>query len=239
MPPDEPHVAGAACSRYTLDEQGFDLVRGVVPDPIVELLKAEAVRLSAAEPDATQGIRDLLRKSELVRLLLGEPWLQALLSDQFCCVRGILFDKIPGANWLVAWHQDLTICVERRLDLAGYGPWSVKHGVPHVQPPSMLLEQMVTLRLHLDDTRAANGALRVIAGSHLNGKLDSAAIEAMRSSQSEVCCEAAPGDVMLMKPLLLHASSKAESPAHRRIVHLEFAPKAALAEGLNWYETGR
>ena len=217
-----------------LETEGFDLVRGVVPPAMIEHLRGEASRLASVEPDAVQGIRDLLRKSEMVRECLATEWLKSLVPSGHACVRGILFDKTPGANWLVAWHQDLTICVQAKCEAAGYGPWSVKHGVPHVQPPTSLLKQMLTVRLHLDETRAANGALKVVPGSHLEGRLSAELIEPLIAN--EVICEAAPGDVLRMRPLLLHASSKAESPAHRRVVHLEFAPREVLASPLQWYE---
>jgi ectoine hydroxylase-related dioxygenase (phytanoyl-CoA dioxygenase family) len=81
-------------------------------------------------------------------------------------VRAIFFDKSSGSNWLVPWHQDLTIAVASKCEAPGFGPWSVKDGIPHVQPPDELLKQMIALRLHLDDCDASNGALRVIPGSH-------------------------------------------------------------------------
>jgi len=220
-----------------LEQRGFELVPQVIPAASIADFREDARRLAMGEPDAAHGIRDLLQKSPLVRKSLGEPWLRSLLPEGLVCVRGILFDKNPDANWLVAWHQDLTICVKQKHDVVGYGPWTLKHGVPHVQPPMTLLEQMITVRLHLDDTGVQNGALRVVPGSHLFGRLDAAAIEDQRVSQGEVICTAGAGDALLMKPLLLHASGKAEAPMHRRVVHLEFAPGHALAEGLEWYES--
>ncbi len=210
--------------------------RGVVSSAVVGLLRTESDRLAAAEPDAAHGIRDLPAKSPIVRHHLTAPWLQALLPAGYGCVRGILFDKRADANWLVAWHQDLTICVKERQQVAGYGPWSVKHGVPHVQPPMALLDAMITLRLHLDEATHSNGALRVLPGTHRFGRLDAQQIEAFKKEGVEETCTAAAGDVLLMKPLLLHASSKAESPAHRRVVHLEFAPLHSLAACLQWHE---
>lgn len=218
-----------------LDTEGFDLVCGAVPPAMIERLRAEAAELASLESDAVQGIRDLLRKSEVVRECLAAEWLKSLVPSGYACVRGILFDKTSGANWLVAWHQDLTLCVQHKQEVAGYGPWSIKHGVPHVQPPVALLEQMLTLRLHLDETRAANGALKVVPRSHLLGRLSADQIDSLKANQ--VICEATPGDVLRMRPLLLHASSKAESPAHRRVVHLEFAPREVLATALTWYES--
>ncbi len=210
----------------------------VIPPTTLALLLAEAQRLAAREPEAAHGIRDVLRKSPLVRSLSRAPWLRALLPADMVCVRGILFDKTPEANWLVPWHQDITLCVREPRDIPGYGPWSVKHGVPHVQAPVALLSHMITLRLHLDDATAMNGALRVLPGSQVYGLLDAQAIAAWRARGPEVVCAALAGDVLAMQPLLLHASSKAQSEtlAHRRVLHLEFAPREGLAEGLAWYE---
>lgn len=118
---------------------------------------------------------------------------------------------------------------------AGYGPWSVKDGVVHVQPPSALLEQMITVRIHLDETSAGNGALKVIPGSHQLGKIPAESIRA-HAEGSHVVCECEPGDVLLMSPLLLHASSRSVTPSRRRIVHIEYAPPLALEKGLIWHE---
>jgi hypothetical protein len=66
-------------------------------------------------------------------------------------VKATLFDKTPDANWLVPWHQDLTISVKERVDIDGFGPWTVKAGVLSVQPPVSILERMLAIRIHLDD----------------------------------------------------------------------------------------
>jgi ectoine hydroxylase-related dioxygenase (phytanoyl-CoA dioxygenase family) len=138
-------------------------------------------------------------------------------------VRGILFDKSPDANWLVPWHQDLTIAVRERFEAEGFSAWSKKDGIPHVQPPVALLEQMLTIRLHLDGADETNGALRIISGTHRLGKLSAGEAASARAERSEhVCCVQA-GDAVLMRPLVLHASSKARSPKHRRVLHLEYA----------------
>jgi hypothetical protein len=148
-------------------------------------------------------------------------------------VRAILFDKSPDTNWLVTWHQDLTIAVREKREASGFGPWSVKEGLPHVQPPAELLERMLTLRLHLDDADEENGALHVLPGTHALGKLDTARIQALRAEISVHACKAKAGDVLLMRPLLLHASSKSTSERHRRILHIEFSGFELLG-GLVW-----
>jgi ectoine hydroxylase-related dioxygenase (phytanoyl-CoA dioxygenase family) len=49
----------------------------------------------------------------------------------------------------------------------------------------------------------------------------------------EICCLDA-GDALIMRPLLLHASSPARKAHHRRVIHLEFAPADLLPPGLHW-----
>lgn len=148
-------------------------------------------------------------------------------------VRAILFDKSPDTNWLVTWHQDLTIAVRKKREVSGFGPWSVKEGLPHVQPPAELLERMLTLRLHLDDADEENGALHVLPGTHTLGKLDAERIQALRAEIPEHVCTAKAGDVLMMRPLLLHASGKSSIARHRCILHVEFAD-FELPAGLEW-----
>jgi ectoine hydroxylase-related dioxygenase (phytanoyl-CoA dioxygenase family) len=184
------------------------------------------------------GLRNLLQHSRAVAVLANDPALQAILQrilggDPFP-VRSLLFDKTPEANWAVAWHQDVHIAVAERAETPGFGPWSVKAGVVHVQPPAEVLEQMVTVRLHLDDCDNSNGALRVIAGSHVHGVLADTEVDAWRRHEA-VICSVPKGGLLLMRPLLLHASSSATRPGHRRVLHLEYACQS-LPNGLRWHE---
>jgi ectoine hydroxylase-related dioxygenase (phytanoyl-CoA dioxygenase family) len=143
-------------------------------------------------------------------------------------VRCLLFDKTPSANWLVPWHRDTTICVRERVDVDGFGPWSIKDGRVHVQPPLRVLRNMVTLRLHIDEANARNGALRVIPGSHNCQHFDE-----VGDDSRALLVEAEPGSVLAMKPLVLHASSKATSATRRRILHIEYAA-CDLPDPLCW-----
>jgi len=138
-------------------------------------------------------------------------------------IRAILFDKTEGANWKVSWHQDLTIAVRERRDVPGYGPWSSKQGVVHVQPPVTVLEQMLAVRLHVDESGAGNGPLRVLPGSHRVGKLRDEEIPAWQRRTSDELCLVPRGGALVMRPLLLHASSPATEPHHRRVLHIEYA----------------
>jgi ectoine hydroxylase-related dioxygenase (phytanoyl-CoA dioxygenase family) len=127
------------------------------------------------------------------------------------------------------------LAVKERVEVSGWGPWSSKEGVPHVQPPVALLEPMLTVRLHLDDADEANGALRVLAGTHRLGRLDAENIAKCRETHAEVICDAQTGDALLMRPLLLHASSRSTSERRRRVLHIEFA-SIELPEPLEWHE---
>lgn len=148
-------------------------------------------------------------------------------------VRAIYFNKTARANWFVGWHQDLTIAVQEQVEVPEFTGWSVKDGVTHVQPPEELLENMLTLRVHLDDCDETNGALMVLAGTHLAGRLSAEAIQEMSARHQECLCSVKAGDVMLMRPLLLHASRKSQSRRQRRVLHIEYAG-FTLPMGLNW-----
>ena len=150
-------------------------------------------------------------------------------------VRVLLFDKTPGANWAVGWHQDPAIAVREQIDTPGFSGWSLKAGVLHVHPPAEILARMLTLRLHLDPCGPENGPLRVIPGSHSLGRLSEAEIQRHASNSEAVSCTSPRGGVLAMRPLLLHASSPATQPNHRRVLHLEFACDE-LPVPLQWHE---
>lgn len=114
------------------------------------------------------------------------------------------------------------------------GPWSIKAGVPHVQPPLEVLESMLTLRLHLDPTPSSNGTLHVIPGSHRKKILNPTEIQQVYRTRASVVCECDAGDILMMSPPLLHASYRSEKPDHRRVLHFEYADTERLSPDLKW-----
>ncbi|GGC58593.1 hypothetical protein GCM10011396_01850 [Undibacterium terreum] len=206
-------------------------------------LNSEELRLLTehCEPVADQyGVRNFLQRFPLVRQLLFTPKLHALLRSfgyPFAVpVRSLFFNKNESHNWLVPWHQDLSIAVNQKADMAGYAKWTFKDDTHYVEPPVELLNSILTLRFALDDTDENNGALKVIAGSHLSGKLDSAQIRLASEKELPVSyLSMQAGDLLLMKPLLLHASSKALATSNRRVVHLELSAEV-LPAPLAWAE---
>jgi ectoine hydroxylase-related dioxygenase (phytanoyl-CoA dioxygenase family) len=214
-----------------LDTHGFAIVPNVLDARACHSLTS---LLGDANGAGTRGMLHIHAVAALAQSSLSKL-VRAHLSGEPVPVRGIYFDKRPETNWLVAWHQDLTLALKAQVEVPGFGPWSVKDGVPHVQPPVHLLEQMLTVRLHLDDADANNGALRVLSGTHRLGRLSTEAIQSYRETNEKVLCEAKAGDVLLMRPLLLHASSRSTSARRRRILHIEFAG-FPLPEPLEWHE---
>lgn len=217
-----------------LESDGFapipDALDGATVDALLEVL-------APLQTPGAAGTRNLLEHPS-VGAWINSPQIRALvepvLGENCFAVRAILFDKTPDANWKAPWHQDLSIAVRAQIEVEGFGPWSSKAGVPHVQPPREILEKMVTLRLHLDACDQTNGALRVLAGTHLSGKLSARQIVSQRERVAETICELPRGGALLMRPLLLHASSAALSPAHRRVLHVEWAAQP-LPGGLTWH----
>ena len=184
------------------------------------------------------GARNILQRSAIVAELAKSERLVALLAKLTgavpFAVRGLLFEKTKARNWQVTWHQDLMIAVKARTKVSGFGSWSVKDGVNHTEAPTHLLERILTVRIHLDDADENNGALRVISGSHRLGKLDQRGIE-RTAEGSSTTCSARAGDALVMRPLLLHASSPAANPSHRRVIHIEYAVDD-LPSPLEWFE---
>ncbi|MCI0364904.1 MAG: phytanoyl-CoA dioxygenase family protein [Phycisphaerales bacterium] len=224
--------------RSAIERDGFVVVEDVVPPALVDVVTLAIDRAAPAfgvrqRRGSTYAIRNLLEVvPELANLSAVQELIRVVLGADAQLVRAILFDKRPDANWTVGWHQDTTIAVRQRKDVPGFGPWSVKAGVAHVRPPVQVLQSMLTARVHLDDCPAQNGALHVLPGTHRSGSLSPQAIEDCRLKEEPSVCEVARGGVLLMRPLLLHASAPAAAPARRRVVHLEFA--SCTLQGLEW-----
>jgi hypothetical protein len=227
--------------RSAVEANGFATLEGVLSSTTVSQLIVSLQNIgdheSARKRDGVFAVRNLQDVSAAIRELADSKpvrdLVEPVLGENCFPVRGILFDKIPDANWKVPWHQDVTIAVQERIEAEGFGPWSTKAEVLHVQPPAEVLERMISVRIHLDDCSEDNGALRVIPGSHLKGRLPEKQISHIREQAAEHVCVVGMGGVLLMRPLLLHASSPSRVPKHRRVVHLDFA-SMQLPNGMRW-----
>lgn len=145
--------------------------------------------------------------------------------------KSIYFDKPEKSNWFVSYHQDLTISVDKKMEISNFKNWTVKQNQFAVQPPKEILENNFTVRIHMDKTTKENGALKVVNNSHSKGivRVDDLNIE------NETICEVEKGGIMIMKPLLFHASNKTTNNERRRVIHIEFS-KYELPDGIAWSE---
>jgi len=162
-----------------------------------------------------------------------KPVLTQVLGDKYFVVKSIYFDKPQTSNWYVSYHQDLTISVDKKLELNGFEFWTTKHNQFAVQPPLDILKSVVTVRIHLDETDENNGALKVVPKSHLKGIYRPETID--WTVEQEVNCSVPKGGIMLMKPLLLHSSGRTTNNRQRRVIHIEFSNQE-LPAALNWAE---
>ena len=220
-------------------QQSIATAGWAVTEPVIDATGLSRLRdcVTAHVQSGRGGARNLLDAPQIASLAASRSlrqFAEVVLSAACFAVRALFFDKTPDANWKVIWHQDLTVAAQERLDVPGYGPWTDKAGVPHVQPPIDILEHMLAIRLHLDSCGDDNGPVRVIDGTHRLGRLTPQAIDELRAQHSESVCLAPEGAILAFRPLLLHASSPATRPAHRRVIHIEYAARP-LASPLVWH----
>jgi len=218
-------------SNLDFARDGAQLIPGAARDALGAL--HEACAPLAAD---RAGLR-LHGVPEIQRLLASDGVIGALvtriLSPAARAVRALLFDKSEQMNWALGWHQDRTICVRERREVEGFGPWTIKSGLPHVAPPFSLLERMATLRVHLDDVGADNAPLLVAAGSHRLGLVTADRIAASVEACGVSACLAGAGDIWLYATPILHASEAARRPTRRRVLQVDFAA-FELPGGLEW-----
>lgn len=166
--------------------------------------------------------RGLLRKlPELGRQLEAcgvDALASAVLGDRAVPIDATFFDKHARANWTVPGHQDRIMAVA--------GTTKRKHrirdGITYAELDAETLAGLVALRIHFDATDGDTGALCVVRGSHRNGILSNAQI-LKEPLERYVPCAAAAGDVLVLRPLLLHRSSPSRGDGQRRVLHVVYA----------------
>jgi ectoine hydroxylase-related dioxygenase (phytanoyl-CoA dioxygenase family) len=186
-------------------------------------------------PRSRAGMRHAMR-NENVAAVARDPRLLSMAQDVLGIAaipfRATLFDKSPTSNWLVVWHQDTALPLRERREVTNWGPWSIKDGVNYAHAPASALEQVLALRLHLDDSVAENGPLRVLPRTHALGVLSDDALHELSTTIQAIDCIVPRGGILAMRPLVVHASSKSQSSAPRRVLHIEYAVSSAIADGL-------
>lgn len=212
-----------------MQDQGFGIVSQVFSEgQVFEMLD------KVPDLKETGGTRSLLDHQWCLELTADPNLIEIvenLIGSPARPRRAILFDKSENSNWTLGWHQDTKIAVKERVDgIEGYGNFSVKEGVTHLQPPTEILRSSVAIRIHLDRCDESNGALKVIPNSHLKGVRHQ--IEPSEDA-NQVTLEVDAGDIIWMRPLVFHSSGKSTNPSHRRVIHIEYC-SLHLPEPLDW-----
>jgi ectoine hydroxylase-related dioxygenase (phytanoyl-CoA dioxygenase family) len=216
-----------------VEQRGYAIIPGVLDsDEIQNLVVAlERSRLQRSRA----GVRHLLGHPAVAEMAADPRVLRiarAILGRDAFPFRATLFDKNPDANWLITWHQDTALPLREKHETPGWGPWSIKDGITYAHAPAAALEQVLALRLHLDDSTEENGPLRVIPGTHRLGILSDQEIELIVARTEIETCLVPQGGVIAMRPLIIHASSKSQSNNPRRVLHIEYATRDAVAAPL-------
>ena len=227
-----------------LDQNGFELLLGVFKNDecqhmlsiLENAMQADQanfhVRQSRGTVFAARNLIDMC--PEVVRIWrkpILTNFLRSVLGDEFGLVRVLFFDKPSDRSWSLPFHKDMTIAVkDNSLPTTNFSKPTHKAGVDHVEASQEILQNMLTLRIHLDEVTNDNGPLQIIPGSHHSGK----AAMSTAASPIKITCRA--GDVLAMRPLISHGSahSNPDKKMNRRILHLEFCGEATLPDGFQW-----
>lgn len=216
-----------------IENFGFATIPDVMGESEISSFLASLSR--CALPRTKAGIRHML-SDQAAASIAHDSRLMAIAGEMLGCkafpLTATLFDKSPAANWLVIWHQDRALPLKKKVEITGWGPWSVKEGVIYAHAPATALENILSLRLHLDDSTLENGPLRILPGTHKRGVLTDGEIQGFAKRVTAIDCVVARGGVLAMRPLAVHASSKSGTLVPRRVLHIEYAAALNVAEGL-------
>lgn len=224
--------------KSAVENNGFTVIKNIYDEAEIKAILTVIESTDTFRKSADLfAIRQFLKEvPDVLPLLLNNKLkeiITTIFGEAYFIVKSIYFDKPAASNWFVAYHQDLTISVDQKANIENFGPWTVKQKQFAVQPPLYILENIYTIRIHLDATDENNGALKVIPQSHSKQIYRPETID--WNLETEVSCNVGPGGLMIMKPLLLHSSGRTTNNHQRRVLHIEFS-SAVLPEPLQWAE---
>ncbi|WP_066679286.1 MULTISPECIES: phytanoyl-CoA dioxygenase family protein [unclassified Chryseobacterium] len=228
--------------KNLIQENGFTIINNIFSEEEIEKISDVIQNIDTSKETFRKSedlfaIRQFLKEIPDVKEFIFNDNIKEIIKeifgDKYFAVKSIYFDKPEKSNWYVAYHQDLTISVDKKVQLENFGPWTTKQNQFAVQPPLDILENIFTIRIHLDDTDENNGALKVVPKSHSKGIYRPETID--WNVETENICSVEKGGIMIMKPLLLHGSNRTTNGKKRRVIHIEFSDKE-LPKVLNWSE---
>ena len=210
-----------------IEKYGFEVLRGAIPTSVINKIVAEIERSSGSEGTLSADLICILwRMVPALRaaVVCVRPALERLLDAAPLITQAVLLDKNARRNWSLPMHQDVYVYV-----YVSTAPGEPQSSTRRVRAPNHVLRSMLVMRLHLDDCSVASGGLRIIPGTHFS--LQDACLEQSKM----ITLDQRSGDVLLMRPLLVHDSPSSTVPTPRRIVHLSFIPRA-LQTAISWQE---
>jgi ectoine hydroxylase-related dioxygenase (phytanoyl-CoA dioxygenase family) len=228
-----------------INSEGFAIIENVYSENEIEKIISEIEKVTENETENSTfrksedlfAIRQFHKEiPETLNFIFNQNLREIIklnFGENYFITKSIYFDKPEKSNWFVAYHQDLTISVDKKVEIQNYENWTTKQNQFAVQPPKEILEQNFTIRIHIDKTTKENGALKVLNKSHKKGiiRIENIEIE----NETETICEVEKGGIMVMKPLIFHASNKTTNNERRRVIHIEFSNQK-LPNELEWSE---
>ena len=226
-----------------INSEGFAIIDNVYSENEIEKIISEIEKVTANETENSTfrksqdlfAIRQFYKEiPETLNLIFNQNLREIIklnFGENYFITKSIYFDKPEKSNWFVAYHQDLTISVNKKVEIQNFENWTTKQNQFAVQPPKEILEQNFTIRIHIDKTTKENGALKVLNKSHRKGIIRTENIEL--ENETETICEVEKGGIMIMKPLIFHASNKTTNNERRRVIHIEFSNQK-LPNELEW-----
>jgi ectoine hydroxylase-related dioxygenase (phytanoyl-CoA dioxygenase family) len=228
-----------------INSEGFAIIENVYSENEIEKIISEIEKVTEIETENSTfrksqdlfAIRQFHKEiPETLNFIFNQNLREIIklnFGENYFITKSIYFDKPEKSNWFVAYHQDLTISVDRKVEIENYENWTTKQNQFAVQPPKEILEQNFTIRIHIDKTTKENGALKVLNKSHRKGIVRTENVEL--ENEIETICEVDKGGIMIMKPLIFHASNKTTNNERRRVIHIEFSNQK-LPKELEWSE---
>jgi ectoine hydroxylase-related dioxygenase (phytanoyl-CoA dioxygenase family) len=228
-----------------INSEGFAIIENVYSENEIEKIISEIEKVTENETENSTfrksedlfAIRQFHKEiPETLNIIFNQNLREIIklnFGENYFITKSIYFDKPEKSNWFVAYHQDLTISVDKKTEIANFENWTTKQNQFAVQPPKEILEQNFTIRIHIDKTTKENGALKVVNKSHRKGIVRTENVEL--ENEIETICEVEKGGIMIMKPLIFHASNKTTNNERRRVIHIEFSNQK-LPNELEWSE---
>jgi ectoine hydroxylase-related dioxygenase (phytanoyl-CoA dioxygenase family) len=216
--------------KNSIQKNGFTVINNIFSDEEIKKISEVIQNIDISKETFRKSedlfaIRQFLKEIPEVNDLIFNDNIKTIIKEifgeKYFVVKSIYFDKPEKSNWYVAYHQDLTISVDKKAELPNFGPWTTKQNQFAVQPPLHILENVFTIRIHLDDTDENNGALKVVPKSHAKGIYRPETID--WTVETETICNVGKGGIMIMKPLILHGSNRTTNGKKRRVIHIEFS----------------